>query len=295
MGLVLLYLVIFAGALLASVCLWLGLEPPAAQWDSLAFTWLIAWSYIVQLGAMVGLLVEIRIPRLPRRANNFLHGVFMMVLGFLMLSSMEVSDASTWPEIGQDLGRFAGFGVLAGVVVGGLGSLDSGSKAEPAEARSPRARRIYALVLTVIAVAGPTFLLVPRPKADSALENVATFGDPQTRLVLLTKQPFLEKHPVIGIQNGGHFNTIVFDQEDWPRFVALWTAAKAAQGGAWRELGEVDDEIPGEDDRLSLAAGPGVRFVLRARHGPPLVYLLQPSDIPSFDRGVARMGAELGG
>ena len=93
---------------------------------------------------------------------------------------------------------------------------------------------------------------------------------------------------VIGINRGRERTSVAFAADEWHSFVELWDKARHTKSATWQTVGTFKETGTDDPTSLSVAAGPGVQFMLVGKKGS-FTFVLSPRDYAAFDSTVKRM------
>ncbi len=129
--------------------------------------------------------------------------------------------------------------------------------------------RLSLIALVVLVAGGAVY-------AAGKLVTIEKFTIAGAELDLDTYAQDNEMTGLLGIIMGKDRNAFTFDRGEVGEFIALWKKTLAARGpGAWKEIGTLSEHGTKDVSRLTLSAGPGVRFVLAS----PAGYHLPAEDV----------------
>jgi hypothetical protein len=112
--------------------------------------------------------------------------------------------------------------------------------------------------------------------------DVATFADPDSAAPD-------NKVGLIGIANSTLRNSISFHRNEWVSLIEIWARAVAVQSEIWTVVDSMTEAGTGDDSRLTVSAGPGVRFVIASAKEGAVSYNLSRADAVRFERALNRV------
>ena len=131
-------------------------------------------------------------------------------------------------------------------------------------------------------------------RAGGNLVTIEKFNIAGAELDLDTFEQNGQATGLLGIIMGKDRNAFTFDKGEIVEFLELYRKTVAARGaGAWKEMGTLSEHGTKDVSRLTLSAGPGVRFVLASPAGPTQVFTLADSETARFERGLLKIKAFL--
>lgn len=111
---------------------------------------------------------------------------------------------------------------------------------------------------------------------DKAEMIVATYFDP-------TDGDASKKVGLIAIR-APRPNSFAFDRDEGTRLIALCDKAIGAQATRWTSVGTMTETGTSDVSKISVSAGPGVRFVISSPKGLTVTYVLQKADDTRFQK-----------
>jgi hypothetical protein len=103
--------------------------------------------------------------------------------------------------------------------------------------------------------------------------DVATYTDEGNKIALL------------GIA-GTKRISMAFSKQEWVPLINLWTKAKNTQSAAWTVIGTMKETGTEDPSRLTMSAGPGVRFAISTPKKGTMIYTLPTADAARFERAL---------
>lgn len=149
---------------------------------------------------------------------------------------------------------------------------------------------VLAIAVPASVASAPRPSQQPKPKIDVVARfqvanlqlDVATYTDPDSA------GPD-NKVALIGIVNSPLRNSISFHRNEWVSLIEIWTKAVAVQSDAWTVVNSMSEAGTGDNSRLTVSAGPGVRFVIASSKEGAVSYNLSKADAVRFERALNRV------
>lgn len=150
------------------------------------------------------------------------------------------------------------------------------------------------LLVLLMALGVITFVLSGLVASYSKYYFYGRFNDANDRSLYMAAASFWDENfGLIGIANGQRNVDIVFEPEEWDRFVALWRKADSFHQTNPTFVGALS-ETDASNARIFLIAGPKVQFVLR-EGDDCVIFELPRSDGQIFDLALMRVKDHLAG
>jgi hypothetical protein len=135
------------------------------------------------------------------------------------------------------------------------------------------------------------FLLTAAPAyAEGSLLSVGTYSDGTVTVNLDTYTDGPKIVSLVGMKGNSISISYAFDKAEWPKFLRLWTSAKAMTGSDYKTAGSIIEVGSSAQCVISLAGGPGVRITIVDPTVGALVYVVPPGSEDDFDAKLRQIG-----
>lgn len=281
--------ILYASVLAGSFVYWVGMQygwqPPfAVVWDALARVVVGLVLFLSAVGAGWGLTAGIVIRGLPMRLRLLPAIATNTVISFLFLGIAELSPALTPSEIGLTIGKWAGVGLLVGLLLGVVSNANAAPGDPPAE-RDGRIGTVFA----VLVAAGTAFLLFPRERVNPEVTIEGQHRNAESAFEVGRTSLLGERWALVRITVGDETNLLILEPTQWRSFTNLIATAEGSQSTDWRDVGLVAETGTPDRSQLEVSAGNGVRFVITSAHGPTVSYELPSSEFEELNATAARV------
>jgi len=130
----------------------------------------------------------------------------------------------------------------------------------------------------------------PKPKIDVVARfqtgnlqfDVATYTDPDVAAPD-------NKVGLLGIANLPLRNSISFHRNEWTALMEIWSKALQDQSDSWKTVGSMTESGTGDNARMTVSVGPGIRFVIASSKEGAVSYNLSKADAVRFERALSRV------
>jgi hypothetical protein len=152
--------------------------------------------------------------------------------------------------------------------------------------------RIFSTAVFCSVLAMSLVSLILPLRAEGKLDTLEKFSSGKTEMVIATYyDPDAaggQKVGLIGI-SAPKRNSFAFEADEWEQLIALCSKAVGIQGTAWTAVGSMTETGTTDVSKITISAGPGVRFVISSPKGVTVTYVLPKSDAPRFQKGLVRV------
>jgi hypothetical protein len=130
-------------------------------------------------------------------------------------------------------------------------------------------------------------------RAEGKLDTIEAFSSGKAEMIVATYYDpatgdASKKVGLIAI-GAPRRNSFAFDRDEWTRLIALCDKAIAVQAATWTSAGTMTETGTTDVSKLSVSAGPGVRFVISSPKGLTVTYVLQKADAPRFQKALRQV------
>jgi len=147
-----------------------------------------------------------------------------------------------------------------------------------------RAHRRTILLVALLAGA----LLGGAAYAKGQLSKLAAFTAPGAEMQVLTFEDQGKRVALFGIINGSTRNSFTANLSELPGVIELWKKALAARSPAWKTVGSQSETDTSDRSRLTLSAGPGIRFVIDSPKGQTETFTMENGDAARFEEALGK-------
>ena len=152
--------------------------------------------------------------------------------------------------------------------------------------------RTFSTAVFCSALAMGAMLSISPLRAEGKLDTLEKFSSGKTEMVIATyHDPAAAGSTKVGLIGIGapKRNSFAFEADEWDRLIALCNKAVGIQGTAWTAVGSMTETGTTDVSKITISAGPGVRFIISSAKGVTVTYALPKADAPRFQKGLVRV------
>ena len=142
------------------------------------------------------------------------------------------------------------------------------------------------MILLVALLAGA--LLGGAAHAKGQLSKLAAFTAPGAQFQVFTFEDEGKRVALFGIINGSTRNSFTANLKELPAIFELWKKTLAARSPTWKSVGSLSETDTSDRSRLTLSAGPGVRFVIDSPQGQTETFTMENGDTARFEEALGK-------
>ena len=148
---------------------------------------------------------------------------------------------------------------------------------------------VWSIVVVAVALVGLTF-------ANGMFSKYYEYGmlrNGDGALHILAADTLDGTYVLLDIVQGQANENVIFEREEWNRFLYLWIDAKQKQSPSWVKVGAFS-ETDAKNTRVFVLGGPGVRFVIR-QNKSCVAYDVPPDQFKGFEDAAWRVADHFSG